>query len=66
MRMTEKQHLRPGFTRSVLGEIGRISDIMPMSVNKQDFVTGKLGEDFCRVGKIFRARMTGRNCRVCQ
>lgn len=56
--MTEKQHLRPGFTRSVLGKIGRISDIMPMPVNKHGFVTCKLGEDFCRV------RFSGHGCLV--
>lgn len=47
--MTEKQHPRPGFTRPVLRKVGRVSDIVPVSVYKQDFVTCKLGEDFCRV-----------------
>lgn len=49
MRMTEKQHLRPGFTRPVLRKISRVSDIVTVSVYKQEFVTGKLGEDLCWV-----------------
>ena len=57
MRMTEKQHLRADFPCPVLRKIGRVSDIVMMSMYKQDFVTGKLGEDFCRVRFSGRGRL---------